>query len=559
MRRSRALPFGVFRRDEQAPAGAVATARLADVTTLPEERLAPRKRAPIALLGGAQATPPPRAARPLTLSVPVPVPAIRTVDDERKAMAEALSVSAMHKAARRGDLAELDALLTSGVPVDAPGPDGRTALQNAASRLDVDAVRALLHHKAQVDLVHDDATPPLVLVFAPPLSHRLRRSARSLHAVPEGRAAASRRFEVARALLLAGADVNARADDGATALDLAVALGDGLAVKTLVHYGADPEQTLAGADALVASARMRGAHAALLALQQSMLPRAIVRRDVDEVRRLLDAGVSPNAPCKGCVPLHVAAQANAREVLQLLLARGADVHAIDAQDRTALTVALGAKATGCAAELFLAGCEPPVLEDEAGWGRFLDVAEREPAVMERLVVRGDLATVLRTHAGSFLTRSAVSGNVEVIRRMLSLGAHVDAPGEAGRTALHEACNMNSESLVALLLENGAQVSLVDERRRTPLHLARTAPIARRLLDAPGGQSHLDARDATDNTPLHAAALRGDRAHVELLIERGADLHARNHANCTALDIAVKHGRDAASALLRAQGASRARD
>lgn len=49
---------------------------------------------------------------------------------------------------------------------------------------------------------------------------------------------------------------------------------------------------------------------------------------------------------------------------------------------------------------------------------------------------------------------------------------------------------------------------------------------------------MNARGLDDDTPLHDAALNGHIRLVKLLVERGADIHAKNRRGKTPLDIAA---------------------
>ena len=66
---------------------------------------------------------------------------------------------------------------------------------------------------------------------------------------------------------------------------------------------------------------------------------------------------------------------------------------------------------------------------------------------------------------------------------------------------------------------------------------------------------IDARDGSGATPLYNAASWGRREVVELLLARGADAGLRTKAGATALDGAIANGFEDIAGLLRA-GASR---
>jgi ankyrin repeat protein len=102
-----------------------------------------------------------------------------------------------------------------------------------------------------------------------------------------------------------------------------------------------------------------------------------------------------------------------------------------------------------------------------------------------------------------------------------------------------------------------------ERRekQTPLHFTvmeaikqgeqwDSMEVAKVLLEA---GADVNARDASQNTPLHYAALHGHTTVAKLLLEAGGDINARNRKGKTPLALAQRGG---IVALLRTHGATR---
>lgn len=104
------------------------------------------------------------------------------------------------------------------------------------------------------------------------------------------------------------------------------------------------------------------------------------------------------------------------------------------------------------------------------------------------------------------------GDVVLLRKFLRSfelkGCSVDAPDNAGTTALHYAAMAGHETIVRLLLDNGADV---------------------------------DAIQGGGNTPLLLAAARGHDSVMRLLIDRGADIRMRNRRDRDAVFMAVVYG------------------
>ena len=97
-----------------------------------------------------------------------------------------------------------------------------------------------------------------------------------------------------------------------------------------------------------------------------------------------------------------------------------------------------------------------------------------------------------------------------------------------------------------LLNAGASVNAVDDRGRTPLHLAEARhagsfDLDRLLIE---GGAKLGARDVTGRTPLHAVCDTDQEWAVkaaELFVCRGADADARDAFGWTAADVARLRG------------------
>lgn len=138
-------------------------------------------------------------------------------------------------------------------------------------------------------------------------------------------------------------------------------------------------------------------------------------------------------------------------------------------------------------------------------------------------------------ARAYLTRSGANINA-AIRTISKVSVPQLAPaGASGYTALHMALLERSTSnvdLAVFLIDQGANLTAVDDRGRTPLHLAGRAGLAsvvRRILDAAGQLMRIDivdVRDRDGKTPLmlaheHAGADGSHADTIGLLAGRSA--------------------------------------
>ena len=161
-------------------------------------------------------------------------------------------------AAMRGDDAALKTLLVRrGVDVNAPQPDGATALHWAVYRDDAAMLDQLLRAGAKPNVTNRVGMTPLAMAAlygSAPIVDRLLKAGADVKATgPNGEsmimyAARNGRPETLRLLIEAGGDVNARERvRGTTALMWAVAQKNAKAVEVLLAAGADHSAKSGGA------------------------------------------------------------------------------------------------------------------------------------------------------------------------------------------------------------------------------------------------------------------------------------------------------------------------
>jgi len=148
--------------------------------------------------------------------------------------------------------------------------------------------------------------------------------------------------------------------------------------------------------------------------------------------------------------------------------------------------------------------------------------------MKRLVISMSIALLLapfglvRTFAGArgqparALHDAVLSGDIGLVRSVISGGADVNAKDEAGFTPLFRAAGKGQTEIAEVLITGGASVN---------------------------------ATDQYGNTPLHFAAVQGHYAVCKVLLARGADPGAKNLTGGTALAMARAGGHNQIVGLL----------
>ena len=227
---------------------------------------------------------------------------LETGIDKHQAM-DAAGETPLHCAAEFGGLEAARVLLAAGAEKDARNRKNETPLHRAVQHKSVGVVRLLLDAGADANARDKRHSSPL------------------LGALEHGPCECS--VAMARALLAAGADPSCRDREFATPLQLAATDGDVAMVRALLEAGADTEAKDANQDTVLLS--------------------AIGAWDEEVVRVLLLGGANAEARCmEGKTPLmHAAHLGNSPVVeLLLLLGKGAAVDARDRHDKAALHWAL---------------------------------------------------------------------------------------------------------------------------------------------------------------------------------------------------------------------------
>jgi len=448
------------------------------------------------------------------------------------------------------DTVAVRALLKQGVDVNAAWADGSTALVWAAHFNNLDTVDLLLHAGAKVNTADDHGVTPL------------------------SQACENVNLEMVEKLLAAGANTNAAQTSGLTPLMTATHTGSLPVVKALLAHGAnvnaattdtkdtalmwaigdmhpDIARALIDAHADVHAASRRGFTPLMFAARNGDIDtaKALIARgvDVNELAPdgthvlpftivsgqdqfalfLLDQGANPNGAMDGVRALHAAvggvdlwlsdwnrrhgggggifagfsfgqAPRNGLKLVQTLLAKGADVNA-RLNTSAMLMSYIGYPKKG-AFEPFACGT-------------------------------GDLRGATPLWVAAYTANGSVGGFGG------DAGMQVDAP-------VRRAGNPQSSEIIKALLAAGADQRLTTNDGTTPLMVAaglgrstfdpglkrgRRSPggeeAVKILLEAPGAS--INAVNEADFTALHGAAFRGLNEVIQILVEHGANINARD--------------------------------
>lgn len=320
-------------------------------------------------------------------------------------------------AARGGYPEVLEALIAKGAKLDEAGTRAQTALMWAAAQKHPEAVKVLLDHGANLSMkssVYYEvmAIPPHgFLPYNRPIPHG--GDTALIFAARVGD------LESVKLLVTKGANVNDMDAWGVSAMTYAAHSGFADVVEFLLEKKANPNFMLAGF---------------------SPLHEAIMRRDEHMVRALLDHGANPSdqlrtwtptrrssddwnfdASLVGATPLWLAASLGEPKLMRMLMDKGADPKFV----HHAAYIA------------------------EAGFGQ----ADKDDIYSTLMAVTG----MLRVNSWVDAPREGrEEATLEAVKMLVEAGADLNIKGTDGKTALDGARTQRYQSVIAYLVEKGAQ-------------------------------------------------------------------------------------------------------
>mmetsp|Transcript_20760 Transcript_20760/g.26860 ORF Transcript_20760/g.26860 Transcript_20760/m.26860 type:complete len:326 (-) Transcript_20760:74-1051(-) len=166
----------------------------------------------------------------------------------------------------------------------------------------------------------------------------------------------------------------------------------------------------------------------------------------------------------------------------------------------------------------------------------------EGSVVAHVEGRGLDPGILDDFGYSAVHLAAQHDHVNIVRYLLSRGAGVDGGPASLCTPLHRAAFAGSLQSARILIDAGANLEKQDlsfNDKRTPLHKAVQHVALVNLLLERGASVH--AVDASGATPLHVAATCGNSQSIQSLLNAGALLKARDHQGLTPAYYAARAG------------------
>ena len=474
-------------------------------------------------------------------------------------------------AVMKGDHAAVRTLLQQRADVNAPQADGATALHWAVYRNDLEIAGLLIQAGARATAANREGATPLSLASingnAAMIEEVLKAGADpNVPVLSHGEtalmlAARTGDVEAIRLLLDYGADAEAKdALRGTTALMWAAAQEHPAAVEALIEYGADVSArsspaTLGRTAYLAPTVVQRTATAGVGAAARGGAARDRGAAGGGRAGRGADGAPAANqdfdnqdffAPRQntnggGLTPLVLAARQGDLESTRILLDAGADVNQVTQYGWTPLLTAVHNRYYQVASFLLDKGADANIA-NKGGWTPLY------------------LATDNRNiESGDYPVRKPDMDHLDFIRKLLDHAANVNARAkdstetrtiftmqwlyEDGATPFLRAAQSADVTLMRLLLAHGADPKIPTTNNVTALAVAAGIGWVEGVTYEWSEKDNLEAvnmcldlgidvnaRDGDGRTALHGAAHKGRTAVVQLLVDHGAKLDAKDNGS-----------------------------
>lgn len=331
-------------------------------------------------------------------------------------------------------------------------------------------------------------------------------------------------LKVLRLLLDSGADVHPKKDNELSPLFKAAEAGHLAIVLELLDHHADPNWQVAKTAVAGQSALFKAAEAGHLAVVTTLLAR----------------GANPNLRTKsGQTALHLACLRGRNTVVKALLdggahpdgGRGQDGKAGDRDGRTPLLLISaeklpedkGSEEKTNSVQDFHEEISPRKKKNVPNKNPAEKISKWNTDTVKLLLTKGANPNAKDSTKRSPLHWAATNGYAELARCLLGeefrKTTDIDATQNRGKTALHLASEHDRVEILDILLSHGASLDPRSDGRWTPLINAAEkghATVVAKLLDA-GADVNADL--SNHMTALHWAAFNGNEEVVRLLLER----------------------------------------
>jgi ankyrin repeat protein len=320
-------------------------------------------------------------------------------------------------------------------------------------------------------------------------------------------------------VLTNGADLEAKDNNGYTALHCSVSIGNIEMAKLLLEKGADID------------AKDFNGNTPLLS--------EVAKGNIEIVKFLLEKGADIDVKdLDGNTPLVSEVAKGNIEIVKLLVEKNANIEAKDALGSACLYYAVITGNIEMAKYLLEKGANIDATNSSGNSSLHLAAIHGNIEMVKLLLEKNpniDISCDLRKTPLHYATEQ---GHIEIVKLLLEKNPNIDLSCISEMTPLHYATNKGHIEIVKLLLEKNANIDLSCDLRKTPLHYATNKghiEIVKLLLEK---NANIDLSCNLRKTPLHYATEQNNIEMVKLLLEKNPNIDISCISGKTPLHYAI---------------------
>ena len=342
-------------------------------------------------------------------------------------------------------------------------------------------------------------------------------------------------------------NVNSVTIDGKTPLHIATDKNDETIIQKLLAHNADPRlKDVPGNTSLHLAVRLkqetRSEHVKAGVSYMSPFPTSYHTCSVHTVRAIIDHGADVNVVNnRGQTALWFACVNGQESFVGILLDTGADPNIADKHRESCLHAAIhGHCNTETIQKLIDRGAHVNAVNNDGATPLLLVCSAAQAESVELFLTLGADPNIADVDGDTSIL-NAIEGycSVTTMQYLIDNGANVNATNNKGLTALLKACSYRQMDVVKVLLEAGADPTIVDDVHYSSLHAAVDGRCSKDTLQALVDHgAHIDAERKDGTNALLRACKTGQSESVRFLLEAGADVNIAKPNGNTCLHEAV---------------------